>query len=78
MYLGLGRGNRELQEISQRGAHDFHSTPNTIPVTALRLMRWTGQVARMVDRRGAYRVSVEGREGKKPRGTSMRRWKDNI
>jgi hypothetical protein len=32
----------------------------------------------MRERRGVYRVSVERPEGKKPHGTSVRRWKDNI
>jgi hypothetical protein len=32
----------------------------------------------MGERRGAYRVLVEKREGRRPLGRSRRRWKDNI
>ena len=39
---------------------------------------WAGHVARMVERRGTYRVSVGKHEGKRPLGRSMRIWDDNI
>jgi len=67
-----------VREIAQRGAHGLHSSTNIIPVTTSRWMRWAGQVARIGERRGAYRVSVERPERKKPHGISMRRRKDNI
>ena len=41
-------------------------------------MRWTGHVARMGERRGAYRVLVGRHEGKRPLGGHSRRWEDNI
>jgi hypothetical protein len=41
-------------------------------------MRWAGHVARMGDRRGAYRVLVGKPEGRRPLGRSRRRWEDNI
>jgi hypothetical protein len=41
-------------------------------------MKWLGQVAHLVERRGAYRVLVGKPEGKKLRGTHRRRWKYNI
>ena len=41
-------------------------------------MRWAGHVARMGERRGAYRVLVEKREVKRPLGSSRRRWEGNI
>jgi len=41
-------------------------------------MRWAGHVARMGDRRGAYRVLVGTREGKRPLGRPRRRCEDNI
>ena len=37
-----------------------------------------GHVARMWERRGAYRVLVEKPEGKRPLGRHRRRWEDNI
>jgi len=37
-----------------------------------------GNVARMGDRRGVYRVLVGKRKGKIPLGRTWRRWEDNI
>jgi hypothetical protein len=41
-------------------------------------MRWAGQVARIGEKRGAYRILVERPEGMRPLGRPRRRWKDNI
>ena len=41
-------------------------------------MRWAGHVARMVERRGVYRVLVGIPEGKRPLGRPRRKWDDNI
>jgi len=41
-------------------------------------MRWAGLVARMGDRRGAYRVLVGRPEGRRPLGGQRRRWEENI
>jgi hypothetical protein len=43
--------NEELHEL-------YSSSPNTIWVIKSRRMRWTEHVARMGDRRGAFRVLV--------------------
>jgi len=40
-------------------------------------MRWAGHVARMWERRGAYRVLVEKPEGKRPLEMPRRRWKNS-
>jgi len=42
----------------------MYSPPNIVRVTKSRRMRWTGQVGRMVERRGVHRVLVEKPEGK--------------
>jgi hypothetical protein len=47
-------------------------------VIKLRIMRWTGHVARIGELRGVYRVLVGKPEGKGPLGTPKRRWEDNI
>ena len=44
----------------------------------LQRMRWAEHVARMVERRGVYRVLVGRSEGKRPLGRHRRRWEDNI
>jgi len=41
-------------------------------------MRWAGNVARMGEERGVYRVLVGKPEGKRPVGRPRRRWEDNI
>jgi hypothetical protein len=39
-----------------------------------RRMRWTGHVARMREKRNAYRILVGMPEGKRPLGRPRRRW----
>jgi hypothetical protein len=41
-------------------------------------MRWAVHVARMIEKRNAYRILVEKAEGKRPLGRPKRRWEDNI
>jgi len=47
-------------------------------VVKSRRMRWAGNVARMGEGRGVYRVLVGKPEGKRPFGRPRRRWEDNI
>jgi hypothetical protein len=42
-----------------------------------RRMRWAGHVARMGEKRNAYRNLVEKKEGKRPLGRPRSRWEDN-
>jgi hypothetical protein len=39
---------------------------------------WAGHVARMGEKRNAYRILVGNPEGKRPLGRPRRRWEDNI
>jgi hypothetical protein len=41
-------------------------------------MRWAGHVARMGEKRGAYRILVGRPEGKRQLGRPSLRWEDNI
>jgi hypothetical protein len=43
-----------------------------------RKVRWAGHVARMGEKRNAYRLLVGKPEGKRPLERSKRRWVDNI
>jgi hypothetical protein len=43
-----------------------------------RRMKWAGHVARMEEKRNAYRILVGKPEGKRPLGRPRRRWVDNI
>jgi hypothetical protein len=56
----------------------MYSSPDIIQVIKSRRPRWAEHVARMGQRRGAYRVSVGKPEGRKPLGRPRRRWEDNI
>jgi hypothetical protein len=49
-----------------------------IRVIRSRRPRWVGHVARMGERRDAYRVLVRKPEGRRPLGRPRRRWEDNI
>jgi len=57
---------------------DLYSSPNIVRVIKSRRMRWAGNVARMGEKRGVYRVLVGKPEGKRPLGRLRRRWVDNI
>jgi hypothetical protein len=41
-------------------------------------IRWAGHVARIGEKRNAYRFLVGKPEGKRPLGRPRRRWVDNI
>jgi hypothetical protein len=41
-------------------------------------MRWAGHVARIGEKRNAYRILVGRSEGKRPLGRQRRRWVNNI
>jgi hypothetical protein len=41
-------------------------------------LRWAGHIARVVERRGVYRVLVGKPEGRGPLGRPRRRWEENI
>jgi hypothetical protein len=49
-----------------------------IRISKSRGMRWAGHVARMREKRNAYRILVGKLEGKRPPGRPGCRWEDNI
>jgi transcription termination factor 2 len=57
---------------------DMSSSPSIIRMMKPRRMRWAGHVARMGEKRSAYRLLVGELEGKRPLGKPRRRWMDNI
>jgi hypothetical protein len=57
---------------------DFYSSKSVIRIIQSRRMRWAGHVARMGEKRNAYRLLVVKPEGKRPLGRPRRRWVDNI
>jgi hypothetical protein len=50
----------------------------TLRMIRSRRMRWERHVARMGEKRNAYRILVGKPEGKRPLGRPRRRWVDNI
>jgi hypothetical protein len=52
--------------------HSLYSSPNVVRLIRSRRMRWAGQMARMWEGRGVYRVLVGRPEGKRPMGRPRR------
>jgi hypothetical protein len=58
--------------------HNLYCSPSIIRMSKSRRMRWAGHVARMGEKRNAYRILVGNPEGKRPLGRPRHRWVDNI
>jgi hypothetical protein len=58
--------------------HNLYCPPSIIRIIKSRRMRWAGHVARMREKRNAYRILVGNPEGKRPLGRHRRRCEDNI
>jgi hypothetical protein len=56
----------------------LYSSPSIIKIIKSRRMRGSGHVARIREKRNAYRFLVGKPEGKRPLGRPRRRWMDNI
>jgi hypothetical protein len=67
----------EWRTLHNEEFNDMYCSPNMLRVIKSRRMRWPGNVARMGERRGVYRILVEKHEGKRSIGRPRRRWKDN-
>jgi hypothetical protein len=48
----------EWRKLHNEELHDLYSSPNIIIVMKARRMRWAGHVARMREKRNAYRLLV--------------------
>jgi hypothetical protein len=67
----------EWRKLHNEELNDLYCSPNIVRAIKSK-MRWAGHVARMVRRRGVYRVLVGKRKGKRPLGRARCRWEDNI
>ena len=56
----------EWRRLHNKELCALYSSPNIIPVIKLRRMRWSGNVARMGERRGAYTVLMGKPERRRP------------
>jgi hypothetical protein len=68
----------EWRKFHNEELRDLYSSPSIIRTIKSRRMRWVGQVARMGEKRKAYRLLVGKPEGKRPLGRPRRRWMDII
>ena len=68
----------EWRRLHNKELYALYSSPNIIRVIKSRRLRWAGHVARMGERRGAYRALVGKPEGRRPLERPKRRWEDNI
>jgi hypothetical protein len=69
---------RDWRKLHIDELHILYSSPNIIRMIKSRRMRWAGHVARIGEKRNAYRILVRKPEGKKTLGIPRRRWVDNI
>jgi hypothetical protein len=74
----FGGTTGEWRRLHNKELYALYSSPNVIQVIKSRRLRWAGHVARMGERRGAYRALVGKPEGRRPLGRPRRRWEDNI
>jgi len=68
----------EWRRLHNEEINDLYCSPNIVRVIKSRRMRWAGNVARMGEERGVYRVLVGKPEGKRPLGRLRSIWVDNI
>jgi hypothetical protein len=66
------------RKLDNEELRDLHSSPSIIRMMRSKRIRWEGHVARMREKRNAYRLLVGKLEGKSPLGRLRRRWVDNI
>jgi hypothetical protein len=72
------RKKKHCNTYSNKELYALYSSPNIILVIKSKRLRWAGHVARMGERRGAYRALVRKPEGRRPLEKPRRRWEDNI
>jgi hypothetical protein len=68
----------EWRKLHNEELRDLYSSPSIIRIIKSRRMRWAGHVARMGEKRNAYRLLTGKPEGKRPIGRPRRRWVDNV
>jgi hypothetical protein len=68
----------EWRKLHNEELRYLYSSPSIIRIIKPKSMRLAGHVARMGEKRNAYRLLVGKPEGKRPLGRPRRRWVDNI
>jgi hypothetical protein len=62
------------RKLHNEELHKLYSSPSIIRIINSRRMKLAGHVARMGEKRNAYRTLVGKQEGKRPLGRPRRRW----
>jgi hypothetical protein len=65
------------KKLRNDGLRDLYTSPSIIGIIKSRRMRWAGHVARMGEKRNAYKLLVGKTEGRRPLGIPRRRWVGN-
>jgi hypothetical protein len=68
----------EWRRLHNKELYAMYSSANIIRVIKSRRLRWAGHVARMGEKRGAYRILMGKPEGRKPLQRPRHRWEYNI
>jgi hypothetical protein len=68
----------EWRKLHNEELRDLYSSPSIIRIVTSRRMRWADHVARMGEKRNAYKLLVGKPERKIPLGRPRRRWVDTI
>jgi hypothetical protein len=63
----------ERRKLHNEELRDLYSSPSIIRIIKSRRMRWAGHVARIGEKRNAYRLLVGKPEGTRPLGRPRRR-----
>jgi hypothetical protein len=66
------------RKLHNEELRNLYSSPSIIRIIKSRRIRWAGHVARMGEKRNAYRLLVGKPEEKRPLGRPRRRRMDNI
>jgi hypothetical protein len=68
----------DWRKLRNEDLHNLYSSPNIIRMIKSRRMRWAGHVARMGEKRNAYRILVGKPKGKRLLRRPRHRWVGNI
>jgi hypothetical protein len=67
----------EWRKLHNEEFRDLYSSPSIIRIIKSRRMRWVGHIARMGEKRNAYRLLLGKPERKRPLGRQRHRWVGN-
>jgi hypothetical protein len=66
------------RKLHNKELHNLYYSPSIVRMIKLRRMRWAGYVARMEEKRNAYRILVGKPQEKRPLKRPKCRWVNNI